>query len=86
MEKTKCEKSRSTSSRALQKTHARVEVYGQRAPAQRASIFNPPHWAGVHQAHEFDSLHMGTGFRVVCAFRLTSCIDSQTPLMVLAAK
>ena len=63
MEKTMREKLRSTSIRALQKTHARVEVYGQRAPAQRASIFNPAHWAGVHQAHEFDSLHMGTGLR-----------------------
>ena len=59
MEKTKCEKSRSTSSRALQKTHARVEVYGQRAPAQRVGIFNPSHRAGVHQAHILDTIFMG---------------------------
>ena len=86
MEKTVREKLRSTSIRALQKTHARVEVYGQRAPAQRASIFNPLDWAGVHQAHILDTIFMGTGFKVVCACRLTSRLDSQKPFMILAAK
>ena len=66
MEKTKCEKSRSTSSRALHKTHARVEVYGQRAPVHRVSIFNPPHWAGVHQAHILVTLFSWGRSRVQC--------------------
>ena len=51
---------RATASRKLM---LRSRVYGQRAPAQRASISNPPDWASVHQAHEIDSLHMGSGFR-----------------------
>ena len=62
-EKTMSKKLRSASSPGLLEIDALVEVCGQRAPAQRVSIFNPAHWAGVHQAHEFDSLHMGTGLR-----------------------
>ena len=63
MENTKREKFRSTSNPGLLEIDALVEVCGQRAPAQRVSVFNPSHWADVHQAHEFDSLHMGTGLR-----------------------
>ena len=63
MEKTMREKLRSTSNQGLLEVDEREGRSREMRSVHRASERSGAKWACFHQAHELDSLHMGTGLR-----------------------
>ena len=63
MEKTMCEKLRSTSNQGLLEVDEREGRSRQMRSVHRASVMICPRWACVHQIPILDAIFMGSGLR-----------------------